>query len=127
MIEVLFLEGDRATRDALTVALERFGCFSVDVVREPEFIPQAREKAYRVAFVDDSLGAEGITNLLRLLKDLGSRAEVILVAGDRTLESLSRSKLNLNVSTFVRKPVQAVEVYRCLARLRDKFGEGGGR
>jgi hypothetical protein len=43
------------------------------------------------------------------------------------MESLSRTKLNLNISTFVKKPVGAVEIYRCLARLRERFGEGGAR
>jgi DNA-binding NtrC family response regulator len=127
MIEVLLVEGDRATHDALTVALERFACFSVDIVREQEFLAQAQEKPYRAVFIDDSLGADGVAGLLRRFKDLGQRAEIVLLAGDRTMESLARAKLNLNISTFVKKPVGAVEIYRCLSKLRERFGEGGGR
>ena len=121
MVKILFIEGDSTTRDAIKVALDQFKGFEGEFVTVQDCLDHLTEGRYHVVFVEDAPSPGETFELLETMSREESRLPVVVIAEEVTIKNLLHDKKRLNISAFLRKPLDPVEVFRLLNRLREKI------
>jgi DNA-binding NtrC family response regulator len=122
MVKILFVNGDPTTRDIMKVALQQFEGFEGHFAEARDFLNHLGEARYHVVFVEDMPNPNETRELLEILDQDQMRLPVVVIAEEINIKSFIHDKKRLNISTFLRKPLDPVEVFRLLNRLREKAG-----
>jgi DNA-binding response OmpR family regulator len=128
-MEVLLVEKDRLVRDQIKVGLQQFAEFTVTWGEGYAAINELRQRPYDVVFVGCDNKDDECTRLLKHLRSFDRTTELIVVCGQRTARDLHGEKSKLNISGFVQTPINVLEFFRVVGRLRARRQEGdaGGR
>jgi len=122
MVKILYVNGDPTTRDAMKVAFRQFEGFEGTFVDPRDFLSHLGEARFHVVFVEDMPNPRETRELLEILDQEEMRLPVVVIAEEINIKSFIHDKKRLNISTFLRKPLDPVEVFRLLNRLREKVG-----
>ncbi|MBN2491801.1 MAG: hypothetical protein JXQ29_13220 [Planctomycetes bacterium] len=121
MVKILYINGEPATRDALKVAIDQFKGFEGDFVELHEALQVLKERQFHVIFVEDRPDPVATLECLEAMCGQEARLPVVLIAEEASLKELGPEKKRLNIGAVLKKPLDPVEVFRILARLRDRL------
>ncbi len=119
-MRLLFVEGTRSTRDVLAVAAQHFPDLEIDAVPFDEAIHELAEHGYDGLIVEDEPNAEAAVGLLGTIALQGVSLMNIVVADEHQLKPFLKDKKRLGVVGLLRKPLEALEVYRLLNRVVER-------
>lgn len=114
------MEKDRLVRDQIKVGLQQFSEFTVTWGEGYAAINELRQRPYDVVFVGCDNKEEECVRLLKHLRSFDRTTEVIVVSGQRTARDLHAEKTKLNISGFLQAPINVVEFFRVVGRLRAR-------
>ena len=120
MIKILFVEGHPTTRDAIKVALNQFKGFEGEFIPARDCPDMMAHGQYHVVFVEDMPSPGDTYNLLDTMSNQEGRLPVVVIAEEGNIKAFIHEKKRLNISAFLRKPLDPVEVFRLLGRLRER-------
>jgi DNA-binding NtrC family response regulator len=121
MVKILYINGEPATRDALRVAMDQFKGFEGEFVELHEALPTLKGGQFHVIFLEDQPDPVAALECLEAMSAEETRLPAILIADETNIKSLLPEKKRLNIGAFLRKPLDPIEVFRLLARLRDRI------
>jgi DNA-binding NtrC family response regulator len=119
-MDVLLVEKDRLVRDQIKVGLQQFAEFTVTWGEGYAAINELRQRRYDVVFVGCDNKEDECVRLLRHLRSFDRLTEVIVVCGQRTARDLHAEKTKINISGFLQTPINVVEFFRVVGRLRSR-------
>lgn len=114
------MEKDRLVRDQIKVGLQQFSEFTVTWGEGYAAINELRQRHYDVVFVGCDNKDDECVRLLHHLRSFDRLTEAIVVCGQRTARELHAEKTKLNVSGFVQTPINVMEFFRVVGRLRAR-------
>ena len=117
---MLLVEKDRLVRDQIKVGLQQFAEFTVTWGEGYAAINELRQRPYDVVFIGCDNKDEECVRLLKHLRTFDRTTEVIVVCGQRTAKDLHAEKTKLNVSGFVHTPLNVLDFFRVVGRLRAR-------
>ncbi len=83
-------------------------------------INELRQRPYDVVFVGCDNKEEECARLLKHLRSFDRTTELIVVCGQRTARDLHSEKSKMNISGFVQTPINVLEFFRVVGRLRAR-------
>lgn len=119
-MRLLFVEGTPSTRDVLGVAAQHFPDLVIDAVPFDEAIHELADGDYDGLIVEDVPSAEAGVGLLGTVALQGTALMNVVVADEHQLKPFLKDKKRLGIVGLLRKPLEALEVYRLLNRLVDR-------
>jgi len=120
MVKILFVKGDPTTRDAIQVAFEQYKGFEGEFIDAKDCLEKLMRGQYHMVFVEDMPNPGETYELLDTMSQKEGRSPVVVIAEEANIKAFIHEKKRLNISAFLRKPLDPVEVFRLLSRLREK-------
>lgn len=117
------MEKDRLVRDQIKAGLQQFAEFTVTWGEGYAAINELRQRPYDVVFIGCDNKDEECVRLLRHLRTFDRTTEVIVVCGQRTARDLHGEKTKMNISGFVQTPINVLDFFRVVGRLRARRAE----
>lgn len=117
------MEKDRLVRDQIKVGLQQFSEFTVTWGEGYAAINELRQRPYDVVFVGCDNKDDECVRLLKHLRSFDRTTEVIVISGQRTARELHAEKTKMNISGFLQTPINVVEFFRVVGRLRARRQE----
>lgn len=118
------MEKDRLVRDQIKVGLQQFSEFTVTWGEGYAAINELRQRPYDVVFIGCDSTEDECARLLKHLRSFDRTTEVIVVCGQRTGRDLHSEKSKMNISGFVHTPLNVLDFFRVVGRLRARRMEG---
>lgn len=110
-------------RDQIKVGLQQFSEFTVTWGEGYAAINELRQRPYDVVFIGCDSKGEECVRLLKHLRSFDHTTEVIVISGQRTARDLHGEKTKMNISGFLQTPINVVEFFRVVGRLRARRQE----
>ena len=119
-MKILIADCSPGTRDQVHVAFDAFSTFEVDVSDGFDAYEMTRRVDYDavVVAVGSSLDSSG--KLLERLGEQGADTPLIVVAREETIFQLKREKVRSNIYAFVKDPIDPVDLFRTVSRLKRR-------
>ena len=117
------MEKDRLVRDQIKVGLQQFSEFAVTWGEGYAAINELRQRPYDVVFVGCDNKDDECVRLLAHLRSFDRTTELVVVCGQRTARDLHAEKSKMNIMGFVQTPINIVEFFRVVGRLRARRAE----
>jgi len=128
MKKILIIDDEKPTLAMFRLFLKAYGYEVLLAENGLEGLEIFRREKPPIVLTDIKMpGLDGL-EVLRQVKEIDPRAEVIVISGHGDMELAMRA-LQLNASDFLSKPVQKSELDIALKRAEErlKLAEGGGR
>ncbi len=120
-MEILLVERDHLVRDQVKVGLQQFPEYSITCGEGYAAINSLRQDHYTTVFlgISQDEAEEGI-QLLDHLRSFDRSTELVIMTGERLARDMSRDKGKYNISAFLQTPVNAMDFFRMMARIRER-------
>lgn len=120
MVNILYVNGDPTIRDMIKVALQQFKGFEGVFVDPADCLYHVAEGQYHVVFLEDVPGPAQTFEILEAMVQSDRRLPAVVIAEEANINSFAHDRKRLNISAILRKPVDPIEVFKMLNRLREK-------
>ncbi len=122
-MEILLVESDRLTRDQVKVGLQQFPEFHITCGEGFPGVNELRTRDYSYVFMEvTGTGQEGMA-LLQHLRTFDTKTQVVAISDAATAKALSREKGKLGIVAFLSRPIEVMEFFRMVGRLRNRQAE----
>jgi hypothetical protein len=121
MIRVLYAGGVPVTRDVIKVAIDQFKGFVGDYVEQADCLGVIASGRYDVLVLEDTPNPDETFALVNQLSLQDTRIPIVIVCDETTVKRFQQDKKRLGISAFLRRPLEALEIFRLLNRLREKI------
>jgi hypothetical protein len=119
-MESLVLIEDPFVRDMIVVGLRNIpGCRAESPSGIPD-VGRAKRRAFDTVFIDHDPNRGSSVGRLNKLREIAPTAEIVVVAEERVVKSLSGERARLNLSAFVELPINVREFFKLGVRLRRR-------
>ena len=122
-MEILLVERDRYIRDQVKVGLQQFPEFTVTWGEGYAAINELRQREYDAIFLGLPTNHQEAKQVLEHLRSIDRMTDLVIVANERLCRDMSREKARFNIASFVPTPLNAVEFFRTVSRLRERRRE----
>ena len=121
MIKILYAGGMPATRDVIKVAIDQFKGFVGDYIDQADCLGVVASGRYDVLVVEDTPNPDETWSLVNQLAMQETRIPIVVVCDETSVKRYVKDKKRLGISAFLRRPLEAIEIFRLLNRLREKI------
>lgn len=123
MINILYAGGTPTTRDVIRVAIDQFKGLVGDYIELHDCLAVIASGRYDALIVEDSPNPDETYALINQLAMSDKPIPVVVVCDETSVKRFVKDKQRLGISAFLRRPLEALEIFRLLNRLREKIRE----
>jgi len=124
-MDILLVERDKLVRDQVKVGLQQFPEFTVTCGEGFAGLNELRQRDFDAIFLGISAEGKNRLKLLEHLRSFDFNTELVVMAEDRSIKDLGKVKSRFNVTSFLSTPLSAIEFFRLVARIRERFQDTG--
>jgi len=125
-MDILLVCRDKLIRDQIKVGLQQLPEFGVTVGEGYAALNQLRQRDYGCVFLwVDPEDGEGL-RMIEHLRSFDRTTEVVAITTQRHARDLAGDKTRLNITAFLRAPVEAEDFFGVVGRLRARWLESAG-
>lgn len=119
MYRVMIITTDKEMRDTLSVGLVYTRKFEIHTASPEEVQERLCEQPFQLIFIDHPIGKTSSMDFLAEIRKKEPAAKAIVVAEKNKVKKLSERKTELNVFSFLIKPIDPVEFYKLSKKVTD--------
>lgn len=123
-MEVYVIERNKLVRDRVCVGLQQFPEFEVTTGVGYAAIEEIRQRQHEAVFIGvHELGNSEGMQLLGELRELGRPIDIVVMTQEACVRELAKQKAKFNISALLSAPIDPMEFFRLVARLRERRSE----
>ncbi|MBK8975413.1 MAG: response regulator transcription factor [Planctomycetes bacterium] len=120
-MDILLVESDRLVRDQIKVGLHQFPEFQVTTGEGYGGLNKLRQQRYDLVFVGVRADSAEARRTIEYLRSFDQSIDLVVVAPHRTARDLVGEKSRLDIWSFLSTPIQDLDFFRLVARIRDRL------
>jgi len=122
-MDILLITSDRLLRDQIKVGLQQFPEFRVVCGESFAGVNMSRSAEFDYVFMELGETPQDALTLLKHLRSFDQEMNVVALADRRAIKDLGREKQRLGISSFLRRPLDLREFFKCVARIRARHDD----
>jgi DNA-binding NarL/FixJ family response regulator len=120
-MKVLIAVHDEKVQDQLKVGLETFDDISVDCATGAAVYDLVRRVEYSFMILGIQKGTREAFEPLELLKEASPELSILVIGPEQVVSHLREDRLRSRLFGFLRTPINAVEFFRAISRIRKNL------